>query len=66
MDSEFLIIASDSETSFTMLGDGDPVEFSSLFEAARHARATSGCDNGIVVIRNESGKAMSRIPFNVT
>jgi hypothetical protein len=66
MNREFHIVASHFETSFTMkcTGGGDAKEFSSLFAAARHARATAGCEDGFVVISDESGRAMSRIPFN--
>jgi len=65
MTREFHIVASASETRFTTKFDGGVLVFASLFEAARHARASSGCENGFVVISDESGRAMSRIPFHV-
>ena len=67
MNREFHIVASKMETCFTMKGlaGGADIQFSSLFEAARHARSTSGCEDGTVVINDESGRAMSRIPFIV-
>ena len=65
MNEEPHIIASACETRFTVTGDAGLVEFSSLVEAARHIRATSSSRSGFVVINNEHGKAMSRIPFQV-
>lgn len=65
MNEESHIIASACETHFTVKGDDGQVEFSSLVEAARHVRTSSKSQNGFVVINDEYGKAMSRIPFNV-
>jgi len=65
MNEEFHVIASACETQFTVTVDGRLVEFSSLFAAARHARSASGRDRGFVVINDEYGRAMSRIPFGV-
>lgn len=64
---EFHIFASHFDTCFTMKGipGGDPLVFSSLFEAARHARTTSGSDDGFVLIYGEGGQAVNRIPFYV-
>ena len=65
MNEEPHIIASACETQFTVKGEFGSVEFSSLVAAARHVRASSSSTNGFVVIDNEHGKAMSRIPFRV-
>ena len=64
---EFHIFASDFDTRFTMKGSpGTPLqEFSSLFEAARHARTASGSEDGFVMIYGEGGQAVNRIPFYV-
>ena len=62
MITEVHITASNFETCFTMNGEAGPMHFSSLVEAVRHARST--CDNGFVVISDESGKSLNRIPFN--
>jgi len=66
MNREFHIVASNDEESFTTQGIGAPVEFLSLFEAARYARSAAGCENGMMVINDERGRVLSRIPFNVT
>jgi hypothetical protein len=52
---------------FTMkeVGGDVKIEFPSLFQAARHARAVAGTADGAVIIFEESGKTMNRIPFNV-
>jgi hypothetical protein len=65
---DFHIFAFDLERRFRLKGvGGEPdQEFSSLFEAARHARAIAGAVNGFVVINNEFGKATNRIPFHIT
>jgi hypothetical protein len=47
------------------LGGDVQQEFPSLFQAARHARAMAGTADGAVVIYEESGRSMNRIPFNV-
>ena len=62
---EFHIVVSDWCTCFTIKGLAGEAQkqFSSLFEAARHARAISGSAEGFVVISDESGKAVNRIPF---
>ena len=65
MNKEIQIIASVCETTFTTTGAAGPMEFSSLFEAARHARASSECKNGFVVIRDQREKTTNRIPFNI-
>ncbi|MEP6672491.1 MAG: hypothetical protein ABJF10_25230 [Chthoniobacter sp.] len=65
MNREFHIFASDFDTQFTMKGtpeDSGQV-FSSLFEAARHARSASGSDAGEVVIYGGAGETVNRIPF---
>ena len=46
-------------------GDDEKKEFPSLFQATRHARAIAGTADGAVVIYEESGKTMNRIPFKV-
>jgi len=65
---EFHIFASDFERRFTMKGmpGTPPLEFSSLFEATRHARATSCGGDGFVVIYGERGQTVNRIPFSVS
>jgi len=63
MIEDFHVIASACETRFTTQGEAGLVEFSSLFEAARHVRASSSSHSAFVVINNEHGKTMSRIPF---
>jgi hypothetical protein len=65
MRREFHIFASESEARFVMkgVGEGYPREFSSLFEATRHARTQPGCDGGLVVIYDRDDKAVNRIPF---
>jgi hypothetical protein len=65
MIEDFHVIASACETRFTTKGEAGPMVFSSLVDAARHARRSSGGKDGFLVISNEYGKAMSRIPFNV-
>jgi hypothetical protein len=52
---------------FTMkeLGGDVKTEFPSLFLAGRHARALAGAADGALVIYEESGKTMNRIPFNL-
>jgi len=65
MVTEFHIVASNYDTCFTMEGGAGPLEFSSLFEAARHARSACDSDNGLVVISDESGTSLNRIPFNI-
>jgi hypothetical protein len=47
------------------LGCDERKEFPSLFQATRHARAIAGAEDGAVVIFEESGKSMNRIPFKV-
>lgn len=64
---EFHIFAFDLERRFRLKGVGEVPdrEFSSLFEAARHARAMADCADAFVVINNEFGKATNRIPFHI-
>ena len=64
---DFHIFAFDLERRFRLKGmGGEPdQEFSSLFEAARHARTIAGAVDGFVVINNEFGKSSNRIPFNI-
>jgi hypothetical protein len=66
MTREFHIVASDSETRFTLKGTPgtSPEEFSSLFEAARHARTASGGEDGFVMIYGEGGLSVNRIPLH--
>jgi len=70
MNTEFHIFASDYDTRFTIKRaaeeDATQVVFSSLFEAARHARTTSGSEDGVVVIYGEAGENVNRIPFFVS
>jgi hypothetical protein len=47
------------------LGGDEKKEFSSLFQAAKHARAIAGSADGALVIYEESGKTMNRIPFKI-
>jgi hypothetical protein len=65
MNREFHIFASDFDTRFTIKGikGRAPREFPSLFEAARHARGVSGNEDGFVVIYDQTGKAVNRIPL---
>jgi hypothetical protein len=66
MDREVHIFASAAETRFTVKGS-DTVPgrvFSSLFEAARHAR-TEANSEGFVVIYDETAKGVNRIPFSI-
>jgi hypothetical protein len=42
---------------------GDPLVFSSLFEAARHARTVSSSNEGFVMIYGADGQPVNRIPF---
>ena len=65
MKREFHIFASRMEGRFVMksVGEGYPREFTSLFEAARHARTLPDCEGGLVIIYDEEGKAVNRIPF---
>jgi len=67
MHNEFHIFASNRDTCFTMKGDPEtpPLVFSSIFEAARHARATAGIGDGFVTIYNEDHEGVNRIPFCV-
>ena len=68
MNGEFHIFASATESRFTLKGCGQhPArEFSSLFEAARHARTRSSSLKGFVIIYDESAKGVNRIPFSIT
>ena len=68
MNREFHIFASDFDTRFTMkeTPEDSTHVFSSLFEAARHARSASGSDEGVVVIYGETGENVNRIPFCVS
>jgi hypothetical protein len=66
MNGEFHIFASKRQTRFVVraMDEGVPKEFTSLFEAARHARTqTTGA--GIVVIHDAEGWTVNRIPFGV-
>ncbi len=67
MNQEFHIFASDFDTRFTIQGRNGraPKEFRSLFAAARHARKVSENDDGFVVIYDQTGKIVNRIPFRV-
>ena len=67
MNTEFHIFASHCETRFTIKGipGTPPQEFSSLFEAARHARTTLGSDDGFVMIYSAGGQAVNRIQFSI-
>jgi len=67
MNREFHIFASHFDTRFTLKGMNgrEPREFRSLFEATRHARGESPHDDGCVVIYDQSGKVVNRIPFHV-
>jgi hypothetical protein len=67
MNREFHIFASDLDTRFTIKGTlgAAPKVFSSLVEAARHARTGSGSEEGFVVIHGAMGEAVNRIPFSV-
>jgi hypothetical protein len=64
---EFHIIASGADTCFTVQeSEASPGrEFSSLFEAARHARTMSN-NAGFVVIYDESANYINRIPFSIS
>jgi hypothetical protein len=64
---EFHIFASHFDTRFTMTETpgAPPQVFSSLFEAARHARTASGSADGFVMIYGEGGQGVNRIPFYV-
>ena len=65
MKREFHIFASRMAGQFIMkgVGEGYPRVFTSLFEAARHARTLPGCEGGLLVIYDEEEKAVNRIPF---
>ena len=65
MNKEFHIFASHFDTRFVMkaMGDGYPQEFRSLFEAARFARTQPDCEGGLMVIHDEDGRFVNRIPF---
>jgi len=65
MKKEFHIFAGKANSQFIVkgVGEGYPREFPSLFEAARHARTRPGCEGGLVVIYDEEGVAVNRIPF---
>ena len=69
MNNEFHIVVSETNmsTRFIMKGFvGEvPKVFSSLFAAARHARASAGCADGWIVINDRSQKTVNRIPFRV-
>ena len=68
MNREFHVMVSRMGDRCVMkeLGGDVKTEFSSLFLAARHARALAGTeDDGAVVIYEASGKTMNRIPFKV-
>jgi len=67
MNREFHIFASDSGSGFTMKGikGRAPMQFPTLFEATRHARGESPHEDGLVVIYDQSGKVVNRIPFHV-
>lgn len=67
MHREVHIVVSDWGTRFTLRGMAgeEHKTFPSLFEAARHARTMSDSTDGCVVVSDESGRPMSRIPFYV-
>jgi hypothetical protein len=67
MSREFQIFASDADSCFTFngIGEGPRKVFSSLFEAARHARTQSGGEGGVLVIYDEAANAINRIPFSI-
>ena len=67
MNREFHVMVSRFGNRFVMkeLGGDEKKEFTSLFQAARHARAMAGSADGALVIYEESGKTMNRIPFKV-
>jgi hypothetical protein len=68
MKGEFHIFASAADSCFTVKEiDAEPGRvFSSLFEAARHARTESKSEEGFVVIHDDTAKAVNRIPFHIT
>jgi hypothetical protein len=67
MSREFHILAFDLESRFILKGAAEGVdrEFRSLFEAACHARTFAGDAGGHVVISDEFGRALNRIPFRI-
>jgi hypothetical protein len=52
MSREFQIFAWSQHSRFVVrgIGEGCPREFSSLFEAARHARTQPECERGLVLV----------------
>lgn len=65
MSRDFHIFASQSDTHFVIKGAGEgyPRAFSSLVDATRHARTQSRGEAGMVVIYNEDGAGVNRIPL---
>lgn len=65
MNREFHIFASRSDTHFVMkgVGEGYPRAFTSLVDATRHARKQSRGQAGMVVIYDEEGSGVNRIPL---
>jgi len=63
---EFHIFAGLSGTQFVVksMRDGYPRTFPTLFEAARHARTQPDCEGGSIVIYDEEGRLLNRIPIS--